>query len=150
MRSPVRPVRASAVMAAALALGVLLAACGQPTPSTVPRNCGTEEQTVQGGPNVDGRRCLLEAFADGQQAVFISHLTTMEGDPILRRYTVLGPELVQIEHDARQDRFGSGQIEVLHCPRLVAVAEWNEAMGESMRAEEVFVEDGCELVESRD
>jgi hypothetical protein len=32
----------------------------------------------------------------------------------------------------------------------VAVADWNQAMNDEVRAEEVFVEDGCQRVATRD
>jgi len=94
--------------------------------------------------NQDGRRCLLDAFERGTPATFVSRLTTVEGDPIVRTYVVLGPGDVRIAHDARRDRFGSGKIELLRCARLVPVADWNRAMNDQMSAEWVFVEDGCE------
>ncbi|MBA3687277.1 MAG: hypothetical protein H0W81_00330 [Chloroflexi bacterium] len=94
--------------------------------------------------NQDGRRCLLDAFERGMAATFISRLTTVEGDPIIRTYVVLGPGDVRIAHDARLDKFGSGKVELLRCVGLVPVADWNRAMNDPMRAEEVFVEDRCE------
>jgi hypothetical protein len=99
--------------------------------------------------NVAARQCLLDAFLAGQPATFETTMTTIEGDPIARRYLVIGPDQVQIEHDARQDRYGSGKVELLSCPRLVAVDEWNQVMSDAMPAEHVFVEDGCQQIGTR-
>lgn len=98
------------------------------------------------GTNQDGRRCLLAAFESGTRATFVSRLTTIEGDPITRTYAVVGPADVRIAHDARRDKFGSGMIELLRCAGLVPVADWNRAMNDQMRAEDVFVEDRCEPI----
>jgi hypothetical protein len=147
---PAPPSVVTVLAAAALVAVVALAGClGGPAPGASAASCGIEEPEMGANLDVDGRRCLLDAFLAGRPAVFETRMTSIEGDPIARRYTVLGPALVQIEHDARQDRYGSGKVEVLHCPRLVPVAEWNEANGETMNPDEVFIEDGCELVEER-
>jgi hypothetical protein len=124
----------------------LLAGCGVGNPSASPFgiDCGSEDQQIGTGLNVEGRWCLLSAFEHGTPATFVSRLTTIEGDPITRTYAGFGPDDVRIAHDARQDSFGSGRIEQLRCAGLVPVAEWNRVMGEEMRAEEVFVEDRCE------
>lgn len=129
-----------------LVAAALLVACGVGSPSASPFgiDCGSEDQQMGTGFNVEGRRCLLSAFEAGTPATFVSRLTTIEGDPITRTYAVLGPDDVRIAHDARQDSFGSGRIEQLRCAGLVEVGEWNRVMGEEMRAEEVFVEDRCE------
>jgi hypothetical protein len=126
-----------------------VAGCSAEDPSPQVRDCGIEEPGMVGETNVAGRTCLLEAFAEGTPAVFESRLTSVEGDPIIRRYLVVSASEVRIEHDARQDRYGSGTIEVLSCPRIVAVEEWNRVMNDEMRAAEVFVEDGCEMIGSR-
>lgn len=132
------------------ALGcLLLAACGtatDPTPSVL--DCGVEDQQMGTNLNQEGRLCLLNAFEDGRAARFVSRMTSIEGDPIVRTYLVVSATEVQIEHDGSRDRFG-GTIEVLRCPRIVPVADWNRVMNEDMRAEEVFVEDSCEVISSR-
>jgi len=126
----------------------VLAGCGSGDPSATPFgiDCGVEDQQMGTNLNRDGRRCLLEAFEGGTRATFVSRLTTIEGDPIVRTYAVFGPGDVRIAHDARLDKFGSGEIELLRCAGLVPVADWNRAMNDQVRAEEVFVEDRCEPV----
>jgi len=138
-----------ALLAAALLLA--LAGCaGDAAPSATVEDCGVEEQEMGTNLNVDGRECLLAAFEAGRPARFVSRITTIEGAPIVRTYRVLGADLVEVEWDNRQDPLGSGKIDVLHCPRLVPVADWNAAMSDEVRAEEVFVEDGCQQVATRD
>ena len=124
----------------------VLTGCGFGTPSTSPIgiDCGVEDQEMGTNLNQEGRRCLLTAFERGTAATFVSRFTTIEGDPIVRTYAVLGPGDVRIAHDARRDKFGSGEIELLRCVGLVPVAEWNRAMNDEVRVEEVFVEDRCE------
>ena len=126
---------------------MLLAGCGfgEPSATTIGIDCGVEDQQMGTALNQAGRRCLLEAFQSGTRAQFISRLTTIEGDPIVRTYAVFGPGDVRIAHDARLDKWGSGKIELLRCAGLVPVADWNRAMNDNqMRPEEVFVEDRCE------
>lgn len=136
-------------MAAALLLA--LTSCGgTTTASAESQDCGVEDQQMGTNLNVDGRECLLAAFEAGRPARFVSRITSIEGAPIVRTYRVLGADLVEVEWDNRQDPLGSGKIDVLHCPRLVPVADWNQAMTDDMRAEEVFVEDGCQQVATRD
>jgi hypothetical protein len=132
-------------------LMLALAGCASDTaPSAGDEDCGVEEQEMGTNLNVDGRECLLAAFEAGRPARFVSRITTIEGAPIVRTYRVLSAGLVEVEWDNRQDPLGSGKIDVLHCPRLVPVADWNAAMSDEVRAEEVFVEDGCQQVATRD
>jgi hypothetical protein len=128
----------------------LVGCAGDAAPSATVEDCGVEEQEMGTNLNVDGRECLLAAFEAGRPARFASRITTIEGAPIVRTYRVLGADLVEVEWDNRQDPLGSGKIDVLHCPRLVPVADWNAAMGDEVRAEAVFVEDGCQQVATRD
>ena len=123
-----------------------LAGCGfgEPSATTIGLDCGVENLQMGTEMNQEGRRCLLEAFENGTPAQFVSRITTIEGDPIVRTYAVFGPDDVRIAHDARLDKFGSGKIELLRCAGLVPVADWNRAMNDQMRAEEIFVEDRCE------
>ena len=125
---------------------LLMTGCGfeDPSPSPIGIDCGAEDQQMGANLNQDGRRCLLDAFERGTPATFVSRLTTIEGDPIVRTYVVLGPGDVRIAHDARSDRFGSGKVELLRCAGLVPVADWNRAMNGQAPADEVFVEDRCE------
>ena len=96
--------------------------------------------------NQEGRRCLLEAFESGTPATFVSRMTSIEGNPIVRVYAISEFGGVLIRHDARLDTFSSGRIELLRCAGLVPVAEWNRAMNDEIRAELVFVEDRCEPI----
>jgi hypothetical protein len=126
---------------------LLLAGCGfdEPSPSVIGIDCGVENAQMGTEMNQEGRRCLLDAFKSGTPAQFVSRMTTIEGDPIVRTYAVFGPGDLRIAHDARLDKWGSGKIELLRCARLVPVADWNRAMPDNqMRPEDVFVEDGCE------
>lgn len=123
------------------------AASNTPHPSGF-LDCGVDEAPA-GAPNVEARTCLLEAFQAGTPAILESRLMTIEGDPIIRSYRVVSAAEVRIEHDARRDSWGSGTIEILSCPRLVPVEDWNRVNGDTMRAEEVFVEDGCQTIGTR-
>ena len=135
---------ATVALCALLLAGCLVAS--DPSPSVL--DCGIEEQQMGTNLNVEGRLCLLTAFQEGRAARFESRLTSIEGDPIVRRYLVVSATEVQIEHDASRDRFG-GTIDVLSCPRIVPVADWNRVMNDEMRDEEVFVEDSCEVISTR-
>jgi hypothetical protein len=138
------------MLLAAVLLLTLVACAGDGAPSAALEDCGVEDQEMGTNLNVDGRECLLAAFEAGRPARFVSRITTIEGAPIVRTYRVVSTDVVEVEWDSRQDPWGSGKIDVLHCPRLVPVADWNQAMTDEVRAEEVFVEDGCEQVASRD
>ena len=147
--------RSGAVTALVVAVSVVVAGCGQPPgddsgplPSDAAEveDCGSERMTHGANVNVAGRECLLDAFMEGRPAVFVSDSVTVKGAPIRRTYRVLGPDLAEIEHDARQDPLGSGRIEFLRCTALVPVAEWNRSTGDEIAAEMVFVEDGCQPV----
>ena len=134
----------TALLASCAAL--LLASCGfgEPSATTIGVDCGVENMQMGTEMNQEGRRCLLEAFENGTPAQFVSRMSTIEGDPIVRTYAVFGPADVRIAHDARLDKFGSGKIELLRCAGLVPVADWNRAMSDQMPASYVFIEDRCE------
>ena len=127
-------------------VAIALAACGfgEPSATVIGIDCGVENLQMGTEMNQEGRRCLLEAFENGTPAQFVSRMTTIEGDPIVRTYAVFGPGDVRIAHDARLDKFGSGKIELLRCAGLVPVADWNHAMSDQMPASYVFIEDRCE------
>ena len=128
-------------VAVAVMVAALTAACSEALPSFGGTDCGSEANE----PNTQARRCLLRSFDAGAPATLVSHLTSVEGDPITRIYAVLGPGQLEIVHDARQDAFGSGKIEYLRCDRLVPVDEWNltRTFPDIIPARFVFVEDGC-------
>lgn len=119
---------------------IAVTGCGASDSPTAVPSCGSEGNS----PNVEGRRCLLQAFEAGTPASFVSQLTSIEGDPITRTYLADGSGSVLIAHDARRDKFGSGTIEYLRC-RLVPVADWNrtQVFPDLIPAESVFAEDGC-------
>ena len=133
-------------IALAILTVLLLAGCGfeEPSATVIGIDCGFENLQSGAEVNQEGRRCLLEAFDSGTPAQFVSRLTTIEGDPIVRTYAVLGPGDVRLAWDARLDKFGSGKIELLRCAGLVPVADWNRAMNDEVALADVFVEDRCE------
>jgi hypothetical protein len=92
-------------------------------------SCGEES----GGPNAEGRECLLEAFESERGAEFVSHESTIEGDPITNYFRVHETGVVEIFVDATQDKFGSEQWERIRCEMLTAVPD-----------ERVFAQIGCE------
>lgn len=130
-----------------LIAATLLAGCGvsEPSATIIGIDCGVENLQLGTELNQEGRRCLLEAFEAGTRAEFISRMTTVEGDPVVRAYAVFGPADLRIADDARQDRFGSGRIEYQRCARLVPVADWNQTQvfPDIIPESVVFVEDGC-------
>jgi hypothetical protein len=122
---------------------------GDAAPSATIEDCGVEEQEMGTSLNVDGRACLLAAFEAGRPAGFVSRITTIGGARIVRTYRVVSANLVEVECDNRQDPLGSGQD---RCPALPAPGAGGglERGDERRGAEEVFVEDGCQQVASRD
>lgn len=135
--------RAPVACLVAVVSTVLVACAGDVVSPSVPADgidCGMEDNRH----NVDGRRCLLEAFLAGTPASFTSRQTSIEGDPIVRFYLTHVGAPVRISHDARLDRFGSGRIEQLVCERLVPFEQWREQHGAGVgNADIVFLEDGC-------
>lgn len=138
-----------------LGIGCLIAtSCALPdtppsTASAPPTECGVEQNVHGEGLDPVARQCLLDAFLAGEAAVFVERSVTDEGDPIIRTFRTHGIAPVELTHDARQDSFGSGRIELIACERLLTVAEWNAATGAGMPEDFVFVQDGCEQVGTR-
>ena len=91
------------------------------------------------------RQCLLDAFLAGEAAVFVEHAVTIEGDPIITTFRTHVSVPVEVVVDARRDRFGSGEIELIACERLIPIAERNDGAPEDY----VFVQDSCEQVGTR-
>ena len=110
-------------------------------------DCGGEDSQHGMNLNAEGRECLLAAFDAGRPAVFVSRAVTVEGAPIMTTYSVIGPEIVEVTYDGRQDPLGSRAIETRRCPRLVPVDDFNRVQGASLPEEMVFIEDGCELID---
>jgi hypothetical protein len=141
--------------APALLAIVLVAGCGL-LPSDPPDwvtdrpglpACGVEE-AGHGEFDIAKRTCLLDAFEAGRGAELISTLVTIEGDPITQYIRVHPDATVEIFVDATRDAFGSGTWERLICRRLSSVAEANAPPDLVFPAAMVFVEDGCEPVET--
>jgi hypothetical protein len=134
------------VWAPAVVLSLLLSACGPewpPAPASGFASCGSEEMGMGETLNVEGRRCLLAAYRAGEKAEFASAGRSVEGDPIHRVIRVHARGVVEVLHDARQDRFGSGRVERLQCEALVPVEEVNNPPDLFLPLEMVFIEDGC-------
>jgi hypothetical protein len=134
------------VWAPAVILSLLLSACGPewpPAPAPGFASCGSEPTAMGENLNVEGRRCILAAYRAGEKAEFASAGRSIEGDPIYRVIRVHAWGVVEIVHDARQDRFGSGRVERLQCEALVHVDEVNNPPDLFFPPETVFIEDGC-------
>lgn len=117
-----------------------------PSDAAVVEDCGDEDTMHGTSYNVAGRECLLAAFEAGRPATFVSNAVTVEGAPVSTTYRVLGPELVEVAYDNREDPLGSGRIDFYRCPRLVPVDEFNRVQGAGLPGEQVFIEDGCEPI----
>jgi hypothetical protein len=62
--------------------------------------------------------CLKQAYDNHRAAFLRRHYPTIEGDPIAELIQVEEDRRVLVEHDATQDRFGSGKVEVYECKKL--------------------------------
>jgi hypothetical protein len=74
------------------------------------------------------RDCFLAAFREGREAEVSVTVDTLEGDPIVSVYRVLGPDDVELFVDASADKFAAVDVDHQRCtsvaedgPRLVAV-----------------------------
>ena len=114
-----------------LLAAVLLAGCGV-LPAGQPEwvanrkplpPCG-EETVVRGDTDVEGRRCLYEAYVDGRDAELISTLAITEGRELTRYWRVHENGTIEVFTDATRDS--------------LAPAEWvRETCGQMLSAEEV-------------
>ncbi len=104
----------SGVLAAGALAVVLVAGCvpaGEPVEfreRPPVSNCGQEDRLDRSAPrNLEARHCLLTAFKGSQHAEFVSHVLTVEGDPIHCYYRVWPtPDTpVEVFLDARRDRW---------------------------------------------
>lgn len=64
------------------------------------------------------RRCFLDAHLAAAPAVFVTGLSSIEGDPIVYVWRTLADGTVELFTDASRDNFGSGQWESQSCARL--------------------------------
>jgi hypothetical protein len=62
--------------------------------------------------------CFLEALRAGRPATLRVTLATVEGDPVPATLRVVGVDRLEYVHDARQDRYGSGEVETFVCTGL--------------------------------
>jgi hypothetical protein len=105
-------------------------------------SCGVE--TIEGnglGLNVEARRCLLEAFQNGDGRELISTTSTEEGDPVSVYYRVHENGTVEIFVDATRDKFSARPWTRFRCDELTPTDRVNPDLA---NADRVFVESGCE------
>jgi heat shock protein HslJ len=96
-------------------------------------DCGTVTVAQAEQPPESALACFLDAVAAGRSVHLTIVAPTVEGDPIPMTYRGDGGPSIQVTTDARQDRFGSGQVEYQVCegPRVeggwLAFAECTDA-----------------------
>lgn len=109
---------------------LILGACGDtPRENAAPEpdegDCGTYVVTNsdEDGPRDRSakQQCLLDAFAGGDSVRLDVQLTTVEGDPIHYRYTVVGRREVEVRTDTTQDKFGIPAVTTERCESLTVV-----------------------------
>jgi hypothetical protein len=71
------------------------------------------------------RQCFLAAFAEGREAELTITAPSVEGDPIVTIYRVLGPDDVELFVDASADTFAA--VDTYH-QRCTSVAEEGNAL----------------------
>jgi hypothetical protein len=139
--------RIALVMLAGL---VMLSACGLAsvvTPEWVTNrrplpSCGVEWLTTEGGMDAEARRCLLSAWTEGEDAELVTHLTTVEGEPLTRYLRAHANGTIDVFVDATRDAFGSGRWERLRCDALAPATGDDDEL--------VFTEEGCEALPAND
>ncbi len=86
-------------------------------------SCGAFEASLQEPTAADQavRDCFLAAFRDGTEKEVTVTATTIEGDPIVTIYRVLGPNDLEVFVDASADKF-AGEVNMVHqrCTSVVA------------------------------
>jgi len=90
-------------------------------------SCGAYEAPL-GEPSAEDRAirdCFLAAFREGREAEVAITVTSLEGDPIITIYRVLGPSDVELFVDASADTFSP--VKTYH-QRCTAVAEGGSAL----------------------
>jgi hypothetical protein len=70
---------------------------------------------------VEKQQCLLDAFAAGDRAQIDVELTTVEGDPVYFRYTVVGRRVVEVRTDTTDDPLSTPAITTERCTDLSVV-----------------------------
>lgn len=95
---------------------------GQTAASTAPGiDCGTFKLGQGEKLPAAALRCLTGAAAAGEPARLQQTSPTVEGDPITTTYIVVAPGHLRVVHDARADRFGSGDVRWQSCTSLTQV-----------------------------
>jgi hypothetical protein len=108
-----------------------LVACGDtPREAGMPQaddgNCGAYVVTNDDfgdrpGDRVEKQQCLLDAFAAGDRARLDVELTTVEGDPVYFRYTVVGRRVLEVRTDTTEDPLSTPAITTERCTVLSVV-----------------------------
>ena len=129
-----------------LLAAVLLAGCGL-VPAAQPDwvanrkplpPCG-EETVVRGDTDMDARRCLYEAYADGRDAELISTLAITEGREQTRYMRVHENGTIEVFTDATRDELATVEWVRETCGQLLSAEEARDIW-----IEEVFVIINCE------
>lgn len=118
-----------------------LAACGDtprenaaPEPEPEAGDCGayvvTNADEEDGPPDrTEKQQCLLNAFVRGDRVRLDVEMSTVEGDPIYYRYTVVDRRVVEVRTDTTHDAFGIPAITTERCTSLAAVDGYLNAQG---------------------
>lgn len=81
-------------------------------------SCGSAEVGLGAALAPSSIECLLGAFESGALRYLIERRHTVEGDPVWTVFKVVAPGTVDVIHDARDDKFGSGLLERRRCRAL--------------------------------
>ena len=119
--------RQRALVPVTVVLMMLPAACGRTASDDVPTedapssgpvtDCGTFELSQGERPPETAVRCLVDAVEARIRARLKVTRPTVEGDPIPVTYVTHADGSVEVITDARQDKFGSGDIQRMTCVR---------------------------------
>lgn len=84
--------------------------------------CGTEQLGHDlAGINEEARKCLLEKFASGTPARFVTSRPTSEGDPITWTVRVMAKDRVEVDVDTTKDKFGEQKVTHYVCTSLANI-----------------------------
>jgi hypothetical protein len=83
--------------------------------------CGEETVVNDQGRSDEGRQCLWNAYLTRRPAEFVSHMRTIEGDPVTYIFRVGADGRVEIFVDHTQDAWSAGRWLRLGCPGLTKV-----------------------------
>jgi hypothetical protein len=100
--------------------------------------CG-DETVVRGDTDVEARRCLYEAYADGRDAELISTLAITEGREVTRYMRVHENGTIEVFTDATRDSLAPGGWVRETCGQMLSAEEVRDIW-----IEEVFVIIDCE------